>query len=964
MAAVLKKRALAEYSTQVLEQQPPVKKLKCLVKLSALTTGATLSLVNTINGRKTPNDVVQILLQILEQLQFQDSDISNILIKLSEHFKLQSDSTVKILIFSVLSAIGSSDETSEDNVYKIVEEIFTLMKDVKSQKIKTSGLKTLLALGKRMNHDMDLHLKLTNYAKKTLGDYRPNITCESLEVIGELMPVKIPEDGLEIHSEMLKLIGSYTQHYNAKTRSNAFNTMVRLHDRGIRLNPAVYLDVCSVINDDNEMVREAALNVISVLGNYYPEERIKGSNGEEMARMSDEAFENICNFMTDISYRIRTQAAKLLGSFLSVSTNVLLKTLDQTLMSNLRRKRTSIERVWECLAKGTAMMSALSTKDTPQEMLDAQQVSLVSTGASGAYLHGLEDEFLEVRIATISSMCSLATRHSEFAVIAMEFLVDMFNDEIEEVRLIAIESLVKLSYASGLRDDQVEIILAVIEDSSSVVREGLHNIFASFELLNQEGLMMCTNRLIESLKKYPEDKKSIWNCMKNLGLRHPTLTLALVPELLAIHPMFETPEPNVEEPSYVSVLILVFNAASKCNSIISLLEDKTIKHYSYLRDIMPHLVPSLQLGGRLSISQVELRPTESDSPKSLELLESLINQVSVVKGSTKVKISLLETFYHNLIRLAQLDQSVNGTAELSALYMHSQLLLNKVLNNNNKTFYSNAVSTHQANNVRTNISQLLQNTLKMQYLFVGLSVQELASIKQFKLKVIALLLVYIVNATNQSARTLSHYFLTQLEDTMKYISEHDLQLESFTSVVFKELSQLEESKPGIVAKLLLPILQSSEPTPPPKPNTNIKMCKVVINRPQGGPDTTHKLSAGLILPIPLNAELYSLQTESLSLLRLKIKYPDQQTHLIMPPRNHLRLVNLSNESYYLLDTNALISHRSEWSEACFVELSLAFDLTETEGALAHVLPPTQPCIVDLCKPVKLKVHPKPVRRGM
>lgn len=40
------------------------------------------------------------------------------------------------------------------------------------------------------------------------------------------------------------------------------------------------------------------------------------------------------------------------------------------------------------------MISALSTKDVPQELLDAQQVSLVSTGASGAYLHGLEDEFL------------------------------------------------------------------------------------------------------------------------------------------------------------------------------------------------------------------------------------------------------------------------------------------------------------------------------------------------------------------------------------------------------------------------------------------------------------------------------------------------------------------------------------------------------------------------------------------
>lgn len=68
----------------------------------------------------------------------------------------------------------------------------------------------------------------------------------------------------------------------------------------------------------------------------YFNRRIKGTNGEEMARMSDEAFENICNFMTDISYRIRTLAAKLLGTFHSVSTNVLLKTLDQTLMSNLR----------------------------------------------------------------------------------------------------------------------------------------------------------------------------------------------------------------------------------------------------------------------------------------------------------------------------------------------------------------------------------------------------------------------------------------------------------------------------------------------------------------------------------------------------------------------------------------------------------------------------------------------------
>lgn len=51
--------------------------------------------------------------------------MSNILIKLSDHFKLQTDSTVKMLIFSVLSAIGSSDETSEDvSIFIILVQLF------------------------------------------------------------------------------------------------------------------------------------------------------------------------------------------------------------------------------------------------------------------------------------------------------------------------------------------------------------------------------------------------------------------------------------------------------------------------------------------------------------------------------------------------------------------------------------------------------------------------------------------------------------------------------------------------------------------------------------------------------------------------------------------------------------------------------------------------------------------------
>ena len=65
------------------------------------------------------------------------------------------------------------------------------------------------------------------------------------------------------------------------------------------------------------------------------------------------------------------------------------------------------------------------------------------------------------------------------------------------------------------------------------------------------------------------------------------------------------------------------------------------------------------------------------------------------------------------------------------------------------------------------------------------------------------------------------------------------------------------------------------------------MCNAVINSPTGGPDSTYKFTAGLVMSIPLDAEISHLH--STKPLRLRLKYPDQQTHLIVPRVDHLRL---------------------------------------------------------------------------
>ena len=69
----------------------------------------------------------------------------------------------------------------------------------------------------------------------------------------------------------------------------------------------------------------------------------------------------------------------------------------------------------------------------------------------------------EVRNAAIDSLCELATQSANFANQSQDFLVDMFNDEIESVRLNAINSIRKIAHHISLREDQLEIIVAVLK---------------------------------------------------------------------------------------------------------------------------------------------------------------------------------------------------------------------------------------------------------------------------------------------------------------------------------------------------------------------------------------------------------------------------------------------------------------------------------------------------------------------
>ncbi|KAA8579382.1 hypothetical protein FQN60_016812 [Etheostoma spectabile] len=303
--------------------------------------------------------------------------------------------------------------------------------------------------------------------------------------------------------------------------------------------------------------------------------------------------------VSDGSWMVRVQAAKTLGSMLQVSPHFLEQTLDKKLMSDLRF---SSGRKW--------------ADDAPKEKLDTNTVNLIASGACGAFVHGLEDEMFEVRIAAVEALCQLARSSASFAEKCLDFLVDMFNDEIEEVRLQSIHVLREISTHITLREDQLDTVLAVLEDSSRDIREALHELICYTNVSTKECIQLALLELLKNLNKYPTDRNSVWKCLKFLGSRHPTLVLPLVPELLSTHPYFDTPEPDMDDPAcilkisktqskYIAVLVLVFNAAKSCPTMPALFSDHTFRHYAYLRDKSAQLFLQQSLNRVSTIQNLE-----------------------------------------------------------------------------------------------------------------------------------------------------------------------------------------------------------------------------------------------------------------------------------------------------------------------------------------------------------------------
>lgn len=132
------------------------------------------------------------------------------------------------------------------------------------------------------------------------------------------------------------------------------------------------------------------------------------------------------------------------------------------------------------------------------------------------------------------------------------------------------------------------------------------------------------------------------------------------------------------------------------------------------------------------------------------------------------------------------------------------------------------------------------------------------------------------------------------------------------------------------------------------------MCTAKIVEPDEAATIENivKVTAGLIAALPLNAEIENLQEHQRQNLRIKVKYPDQNIHIVVPRMRDLKkLINDNgNETNWRLRTNVLLSH-GIWTETSQVELSICLAVKPSNE-------------LELCKPIKIFFAPKPIRKGI
>ena len=335
-----------------------------------------------------------------------------------------------------------------------------------------------------------------------------------------------------------------------------------------------------------------------------------------------------------------------------------------------------------------------------------------------------------------------------------------------------------------------------------------------------------------------------------------------VKELLCAHPFLDTTEPNVSDPFYIAIMILVLNAAHSTSSIIGLFPPFINQHHQFLKELHPEFIPDLDLN-KNSLRFCYRRPESAIKFQDVNVIarkqyESVVEKLKASGG--KITISLLKNLLRDLEHLKNCDKT-SGPANFLCASLKITIAMTKVFEKL-KSLTPTSQLTLSDESVFSDLKRCVSFSFYLEGIFNGLSTETVSNILENRCIASTLIVLFtLLKESNDMAggekALLCKNFAENVRSFRLRITSSRLLQGQFSTDLLKPLLEIDPSKLTLICKFLHPLLLESAQvavrTMVLTSNefaTGVSMAKAVINHPQSS-DRVESFMAGLLLALRL-----------------------------------------------------------------------------------------------------------------
>ncbi|KAI8069638.1 armadillo-type protein [Gongronella butleri] len=561
-------------------------------------------------------------------------------------------------------------------------------------------------------------------------------------------------------SEYQEMISKHTNNNSPGVREAALRSLVDMHLRGAVLDKALYHLAVNALSDEYLEVRLMALDLIRSLTLLYSVDYVPVSSENKVVeasqsravshvRFDEDAFGRVCDLVNDPSLQVRVKAFILLRSYRNVEVTVLEQGFSKQIISRLRVRTPGIN-----AENRSSRVSQFFNVDGDTQATISSDMKVMESGACGAFIHGIEDEFHVVRDAAVDTICEVSLGQSKLIPRAVQCLVDMFNDEILSVRVNAINSLRRLATTMRvvLNHEQMIISLGVLEDANKVVREAMHEALRVVRAKTDDDLVLLLHHLVRDLNRfYDEDHESVVRCVAEFGRTHHKMISEKMSWFLSLDERFLPRESSVSEHLYTVHAVLVANACGADHSMLDKVPPFVFGHFDYYKQKYPECMPDIQTFITIRLQRgMHLPETTKTSKRAIAAAQQA--EIDVIGVDLNAAHDATDQFMENAIELANrsMNASKRGSSVQSSIALaKSQFTYTATLNSMHTHVshlailyldcfalaikYQSELLSASAHGLLLDAGTLMRNAYAMQHSFFGLHADHRHAIMHFRL---------------------------------------------------------------------------------------------------------------------------------------------------------------------------------------------------------------------------------------